>query len=113
MRRLQTSDIFSAVRVIKKAGLKEELKPVMEMAAKGKVRIEDVGMEAMLTIVEAFANKNAEDSMYELLSGPLERPLEEIKTMGLVELAEELKALAEVSDIKAFFTVLSATMRKQ
>lgn len=110
MRKLQTTDLFKALRLVKSANLREELKPVLIKASKTGVQVKDIGIEAFITIIEAFASNNAEEKFYEFLSEPLEKDIEEIKNMGLMELYESLKELAKVSDLQAFFTVLSNMM---
>jgi hypothetical protein len=113
MRKLQTSDIFNALRLIKKAKLKEELKPVMELAASGALKLEEIGLEGMLTAIEIFSEKGAEKALYEVLSGPFELPPEEIEAMDINIFAEALSELAKENDIKRFFTGLSGLISKK
>lgn len=110
MRKLQTKDIFSAMRLIRKANLREEIKPIIIMAANKEIKTEDVGVEAVLTIIETFVEKKAENEIYNFLAGPFEIPAEEISDMDMMEFIEKLGELAKESDIKAFFTTLSSMM---
>lgn len=113
MRKLQTSDVFNALRLIKKAKLKEELKPVMELAGRGELRVEEIGIEGILTAIEIFSEKGAEKALYEVLSSPFEASPEEIEVMDINTLASRLEQLSKENDIRRFFTVLSGLLSKK
>ena len=72
MRKLKTSDIFAALRVINKAGVKEDLVPVIRQLSEQEKTIEDVGIIGMLTVIETLSGTKAEQAIYDFLSGPLE-----------------------------------------
>ncbi len=112
MRKLQTSDIFSALRLIKKAKLKEEVKPLLLLAGSGEAKVEDIGIEGILTLVEALSEKQSEQGMYEFLAGPLEMAPQEVEKMDLIDLAEHLETLARENDLKRFFSLLSGLNSK-
>lgn len=113
MRKLQTRDVFNALRLIKKAELKEEIKPVVRLAADGNLDIADIGIEGVLTIIEIFTEKKAESAIYDFLAGPLEKDASEVEQMELMELVESLKQLSEENDLKVFFTILSGMITKK
>ena len=113
MRKLQTSDLFSALRLIKKAGLKEEIKPLLKMAADGGFSVEDVGIEGILCLIEAITDRKSEIAIYEVLSGPFEVDAKQVEQMDLCTLADNLQALAKENDLKRFFSLLSALNSKQ
>jgi len=106
VRKLKTSDIFAVMRLIKKANLKEEIRPVVALAASDEFNVTDLGIEGILTVVEIFTEKKSEKAIYEFLSGPFETSVDDVENMGLNELAENLKVLAEDNDLKTFFTIL-------
>lgn len=107
MRKLQTKDVFNAMRLIKKANVREEIKPIIKLAAEGSLGVVDIGIEGILTVFEIFSEKKAEDAIYEFLCEPLEIGKEELESLELMELAEKLEEFAKENDIKAFFTILS------
>ena len=113
MRKLQTRDVFNALRLIKKAELKEEIKPVVKLAADGDLKIEDIGIEGILTCIEIFTEKKAESAIYDFLAGPLEKDAGDVEKMELMELVEGLKQISEENDLKAFFTILSGMITKK
>lgn len=113
MRKLKTSDIFEALRLIKKANIKEELRPVIALAAEGNLSVADIGIEGLLTIVEIFAAKNSEQAIYEFLAGPFEMTPEEVESLELMQLSEYLGALSENSDLKSFFMALQGMIIKK
>lgn len=113
MRKLITQDVFNALRAIKKANLREELKPILKLAGSGNLNIEDVGLEGMLSVIEIFSEKKSEKAIYEVLSGPFEKTVEEIENMNLIDLAENLEAIVGENDIKRFFTLLAGLNSKK
>lgn len=106
MRKLQTKDIFSALRLIQKVNLKKEIKPIFAMAARGDAKVEDVGLEGILTFIETLSASKAESAIYEFLSEPFEMEPEAVRAMGICALAEHLEQLAKENDLKNFFTIL-------
>lgn len=108
MRKLRTIDVFSAMRILQKANLKEELKPFIKKVAEGKSTLEDVGIEGILTVIEILSEKKAESAIYEFLANPFEMTPKEVENLELSELSSNLCEMAKENDIKAFFTSLSS-----
>lgn len=106
MRKLQTKDVFAAMRIIKKANMREEIKPFIKLASEGSINIEDIGIEGILGLIETFVEKNAENAIYEVLAGPFEVKPDEVASMELNTLKENLEALAKENNLKVFFTSL-------
>lgn len=113
MRKLQTKDLFNLMRIIGKANLKEEIKPVLKMAAEGKMSVEDVGIEGFLTIMEILTVRKSEQAIYEVLSGPFEMKAKEIEELGIDKLLKMLGELSKENDLKNFFTILSNMITKK
>jgi hypothetical protein len=113
MRKLQTQDVFAAMRAISKANLKEEIKPLLKKASDGETNIEDVGIEGILGMIEIFSQKKSEQAIYEVLAGPFEVTAKEIETMDFVTLAENLETLGKENDLKRFFTLLAGLITKK
>lgn len=112
MRKLKTLDIFKALRAIQKAGIKQELAPMIAELAKLNNQKSDadamvnVGIMGMITVAEAFAKKDSEQCLYDFLAGPFELQPEEVAEMELDCLSEHLRKLAEENDISNFFRSL-------
>lgn len=113
MRKLQTQDIFAAMRAISKANLKEEIKPVIKKISEGQMNIKDAGIEGMLSVIEIFTKHNSEQAIYEVLAGPFEATAEEIKKLDLDKLTENLEILGRENDLKRFFTLLAGLIIKK
>ena len=112
MRKLQTSDVFNAMRVLKKANFKEEIKPILKMAGSGELKVEDVGIEGILGVIEILAEKKSEQALYEVLAPVFEVTIKEVEQMDLITLAENLETLAKENDLKRFFTLLAGLNQK-
>lgn len=113
MRKIQTSDVFNAMRLIKKANLKEEVKPILKRIATGEFNIEDAGIEGIISFVEILSEKKSEQAIYEVLGGPFEMEAKEIERMDLNDFAETLEQLGKDNDLKRFFTLLAGLIGKK
>lgn len=107
MKTLTTADIFAALRIVKTANLREQLKPIMRKAAEGKTTVEDIGIEAILAIIEGIAEAKAEKAFYDFLASPFEMTAAEVAALSPAELVGKLKQLKEENDLKNFITSLS------
>lgn len=112
MRKINTSDVFALARVVRASGMREELRVLIKQAAETESKLEDVGIDGFLTILEALAEKKAEAAIYEVLSGPFEATAQEVAAMELDELMEKLHCLVQENDLKRFFKWLSGILGK-
>lgn len=112
MRKLQTLDVFSAMRLIQRAGIKEGIKPYLKMAASGKCSIDDVGIEGVLGLIEILSESKSENAIYEVLASPFEILPEEVAKMELDSFIEALRTLARENNLKLFFGYLSGMIGK-
>lgn len=69
MRNLTTADLFSAMRIIRAANIREDIKPVLRRAAEGKADVQNVGIDSILSFIEILSARNAEAAIYEFLAG--------------------------------------------
>lgn len=115
MRKLKSPDVFSAFRLIKEAGMRNEVQRIALMVQQNKkVKIEELGVDFLLGCLEGLAEKKAEQKFYEFLSGPAEMSIEEIKDLSALELIELLKKFKDVEDVegwRSFFKSLGSLMR--
>lgn len=121
MRKINTSDIFKTMRLLKTAGVKEELLPMIKNYADQLRRasqnaenadtdntalVESVGIFAILSVMEVLATANCESSVYEILAGIFGNTADEVANMDLDELALNLEIMAAENDLKKFFTTV-------
>lgn len=116
MRKLQTHDIFMALKVINAAQIKDEVKRIAMLTQNGKqLKVKEVGVEFILGCLEKISGTEAEQSIYELLSGPMQIEAEEIKTMDPFDLVDKIEELGEFigkDKIKNFFKRVADLMTK-
>lgn len=112
MRKLNTSDVFALARVIRASGIRDELRPLIRRASESNAPVEDVGIDGFMTIMEALAERKAENAIYEALSGPFEVSAEDIANMPLPQMVEKLSALAQENELKSFFGYVSGILGK-
>jgi len=113
MRKIVTTDVFSALRLIQRSGLKEKLVPVIENIAKSPDSLEHTGILGFLTLIEVFAESGCENMIYEWLSGPCECKPKDVASWSLDELSENLTKLAENNNLRCFFQSLSGLISKK
>lgn len=102
MRSLKTKDLFSAVRLIKEIGVREEIKKVA--LEKGEKDANTVGFDLLFSIIEKATEKNTEQKLYEFLSGPFECEAKDVEEMDLLELLENITQVADINKWKDFLS---------
>ena len=113
MRKLKTTDIFEAMRVIRKANIKEELTPFVKEAAQSDKPIEDIGVLGFLTLFEILSSKGAEQGIYDFLSKPFEMTPKEVADLEIADLVKLLNEMKELNDLSVFFGSLSGLMNSK
>ena len=102
MRQLNTSDLFKAARLIRKMGIKEDLKKFAE-GINADQNQEEVGIDMLMLIFERATDEISEQLIYEFLAGPFEVAPHEVKEMELFTMVESLFKVADVEKWKVFF----------
>lgn len=115
MRKLKTSDLFAALRVVNKIGLKDELAKMSEVTKDGTVKFdaEKVGIEFIVDMLANAGTKESETAIYEFLAAPMEVTVEELKDRDLTVFVDSLKDCIELNKevLKPFFKSLAALMK--
>ena len=115
MRNLQTKDLFSAIRVLNKIGVREEIKDVAKRADESKnqkTKI-DMGFDLLFGILEKATQKQAETEIYNFIADIFECGADEVSTMNPVELFSKLEEAACFEEWKSFFKHVAALMKKK
>lgn len=115
MRGLQTSDIFSAVRLLTKIGVREEIKEVAKQAEenKGKKVQIDFGIDLMLGIIEKAAEQKAENEIYRFIADLFGCEPDEVRKMNPVKMFKTLLEVANVEEWKDFFGFVRQLIMKK
>ena len=106
MKKIQTTDMFNALRIVKASGIKDELSRLIKSLT-DKSDTRTVGIYGALTIIEAMSNAGAEQEIYKFLAPIAEKTVDEIKEMSMDEFISLLEQIGKENDIHAFFTRLS------
>ena len=114
MRKIITADVFAFARVIKASGMREQLTAfIRKLAAQGKeLDVEAVGYEGLLVMIEALAERKAENALYEALGSIAEMKPSDIQNLPPAEFFKLFKDISEENDIKAFFGYVSGILGK-
>lgn len=115
MRSLQTTDVFSAIRLINKIGVREEIKQVARMVEEkpGKKLRADAGVDLLLGILERAATQQGETEIYIFISELLECEPDEVRTMDPITLMENLEKVADIERWKNFFGYVKRLIMKK
>jgi len=114
MRALNNSDLFAFVRLVKKAKITDKIKELtLSINNINEINTESFGYDVMFTIIEAAAEKESEQAVYEFLSGPLETTTEELALADPVETIEKVMQIADVEKWKTFFTSAANLMKSK
>ena len=115
MRKLRTSDIFAACRLIQKIGVREEIQNVVKAAEDSKTKKvkTDMGVELLFGIIEKATSENNEAEIYNFLAPLFECEAEAVRDMPPVELLDKLQEVASIEDWKNFFGRVAALMKKK
>lgn len=114
MRKIITADVFAFARVIKASGMREQLTAfIRKLAAQDKeLDVETVGYEGFLVMIEALAERKAENALYEALGSIAEMKPSDIQNLPPAEFFKLFKDISEENDIKAFFGYVSGILGK-
>lgn len=111
MRKLNLSDAFKVSRIIKEAGIKNEVSTLAaKFLDKKNVNLNEVGLEFFLTLITAAANSKVENQIYELIADVKKITPEEVKTLDFDEIKEFILAVVEMNNLKVFFGYVSKLM---
>lgn len=114
MRKLITADVFAFARVIKASGMREQLTTyIRKLAVQGKeLDVESVGYEGILIMIEALAERKAENALYEALASVAETTPDAVKNLPPADFFALFKEISEENDIQAFFGYVSGILGK-
>ncbi len=111
MRKVLTPDVFSAVRIIEKSGLKEDLVPLIkDIAAKGTSAL-DSGILGILTML--FSVAKMETAIYEWLAPIVEMTPDELRQLPPMDFVKLVEDLAADNDLQGFFKYVSDLMGRK
>lgn len=114
MRNLETHDVFLAVRLLNKIGVREEIREVAKQAEENKtkkVRF-DMGFDLMFGILEKATTENAETEIYKFIANIFECEWEEVRKMKPVALMKKLEEVASFEEWKDFFGYVKRLMKR-
>ena len=114
MRNLETRDIFAASRLLRKIGVREEIKAVAKEAeeSKGKKVRFDMGFDLMLGILEKATTESAEVEIYKFIASLFECEWEEVRSMNPITLFKKLEEVANFEEWKSFFGYVAKLMNQ-
>lgn len=114
MRNLETRDIFSAVRLLNKIGVREEIKEVARQAEESKTNLIrfDMGFDLMMGIIEKAASENAEEEIYKFIADLFECEPDEVRKMHPITLMKKFEEVANFEEWKNFFDYVKRLMKR-
>ena len=115
MRQLKAKDLFPALRVVNKAGIRDEIVRMADKVKEGGLKLDtrEIGVEVVFNILGQAGEPAAEEAIFEFLAGPFEMTPAEIREMDLADLVENVKACVALNKdtLKPFFDSLAGLIR--
>lgn len=115
MRKLNGSDIFPALRVLRAMDLTEPINELIEDASNAETNEakSTAGIRFLGGCLEkAIDSKDGEQLIFRFLAGPLEQPNgDAVRSMDLNQLADAVIQLTDENDLIGFFTKVKRIMR--
>lgn len=114
MRNLNGHDVFMALKVLKKIGVKDELLELAQSIGKEESQ-EKVGARLIFGVLANAGDDEAEKAFFDFLAGPLETPAKELAEMDLLDLADEIDRFVKTVDRErwsSFFHSLLASLKR-
>ena len=108
MKKLTGKHVFAMAKIIKAANLKDELGEVIAKAQTGEMSTEKVGIEGLMTVINACGDDKVEQRVYDLLDDVFES---KVADMSLEAIGQSFKQLAQENNLMSFFK--SAGLLKQ
>ena len=115
MRKLETSDVFKAGRLLTKIGVRDEIRDVAIRAEenKGKKVKIDFGFDLMFGIFEKAMQENAENEIYKFIADLFECDPDEVRHMNPVQMFKKLEQVANIEEWKSFFGYVRGLIMKK
>ena len=118
MRKLNFKDFFVALRILSDLERDGTLSDLAKNAMREKANTGDadqmvaLGLDMCTTLLFRAAGTETEKKIYLFLSGPFEKPPEQVSEMPLDEVLCGLRQLCRENDVLAFFRSAAAQVRK-
>lgn len=113
MRKLNGRDLMAGVRLVKAAGMKEQINRVARLAQNdSNLTALNVGYEFLYAMIENLGD--AEQLLWEFLAGPLEMSPDELANCDILAIEQKVEELIENEDKEswnAFFSRLARLMK--
>ncbi|PHV71912.1 hypothetical protein CS063_00070 [Sporanaerobium hydrogeniformans] len=100
MRKLTGKHVFAMAKIIKAANIKEELGEIIAKSQEEKMSVEKVGIEGLMTVINACGDDKVEQRVYDLLDDVFEAKTAD---MSLEAIAQNFKQLAQENNLMSFF----------
>lgn len=111
MRNLQTKDIFSLARILKKANVQEVMQNIYKNTEVKEENAREVGMKVIFDVIGRCIEEDCEDAIYKFLSGPLELSPKEVAEMDPEKLIDSILEIANAEQWKSFLSKASQLMK--
>lgn len=116
MRKLIGEDVFRALRIVKAAGIHDELQRIALEVSENKRSLDakQIGADFVITCLCGLGNPKAEAEIWGFLGELTEIPADKLKKMEINELMGEIEKLSEYvtgEELMSFFESLSRLMK--
>lgn len=113
MRKLQTNDVFEFCRVIKRIGLKEEIRDIcLRYDSLEEMQTAEAGFDIIFSLFDKATEENSEDELYKFIARIFETDVDSVSKMDPIDLINSLLEVADKEKWKSFFKFVASSMKK-
>lgn len=116
MRKINITETLKVVNFITSNGMSEEVQQMAMLAKSGKqINVREVGVQFVVGCVSKLTSDKALDRLFEILSGPFEINVQDLKEMEIeqfMELFLQFLDTVDAENIKGFFKSVAVSMEK-
>jgi len=112
MRKLNTGDAFKLARLLRACDIVPLLQNMREEGKKPGADQEKIGFELLFSLLNLAADKDKENLVYDLFGGVLGVTPESVPEIPLDDMIDNIKQIAEMSNISRFFEQVSSIWKK-
>lgn len=114
MRKINTADLVKCARIIKRAGLKQEIENIIEQSKSIKMddekAVEKMGIDIILSLIFSCCEENVVCMIYELIAEINQSSADDIPMLELDELTRIITEISKQNNLVNFFKQASRLM---
>ncbi len=102
MRKINTGDVFKTARLLKNTDVMDTVRDTYNAVKEDGADKGSIWMDAAMKVIASCTSQQAEEQLYDLMSGICENKPEDIKNRSLDDLIKDIRRICEENDVANF-----------